>query len=122
MMEGIEHTFNILREAKFPTHVLNDAFHYMDRPSRLLSKKHSVFKAFAHDFSETIFIRDKSGELAVRAVLEKHSIDWEYAKRAKAVALNRQIRRYIPSRIVLEKRLQKLFDACADIHCSTKKA
>jgi hypothetical protein len=122
MMEGIEHTFNILHEAKFPTRVLDDAFHYMDRLLRLLSKKHSAFKAFAHDFSEAIFIRDKSDELAVRAVLEKNGIDWEYAKRAKAAALNRRIRRYIPSRIVLEKRLQTLFDAYADIQCSTKKA
>ncbi|KAJ7908038.1 hypothetical protein B0H13DRAFT_1879040 [Mycena leptocephala] len=80
MMEGIEHTFNILHEAKFPTRVLDDAFHYMDRLLRLLSKNHSAFNAFAHDFSEAIFIRDKSDELAVRAVLEKNSIDWEASK------------------------------------------
>ncbi|KAJ7101731.1 hypothetical protein C8R44DRAFT_887925 [Mycena epipterygia] len=124
-MEGIQHTFNILREAyedqKLPTRVLDDAFHYMDRLLRLLSKKHSAFKAFAHDFSAAIFIRDKSDELAVRAVLEKHGVSWEYAKRAKASALNRRIRRYIPSRNVLLKRLEKLFNAYADIQCSTKK-
>ncbi|KAK6968913.1 hypothetical protein R3P38DRAFT_3244494 [Favolaschia claudopus] len=53
---------------------------------RLLSKKHSVFKAFSHDFSEANFIRDKSDVAAVRAVLEAHGINWEYAKRAKADA------------------------------------
>ncbi|KAJ7141481.1 hypothetical protein C8R44DRAFT_727065 [Mycena epipterygia] len=124
-MEGIQHTFDILREAhehqKLPTRVLDDAFHYMDRLLHLLSKKHSAFNAFAHNFSAAIFIRNKSDELAVRAVLEKHGVSWEYAKRAKAAALNRRIRRYIPSRHILVKRLEKLFDAYADIQCSTKK-
>lgn len=49
------------------TRVLNDAFHFMDRLLRLLSKKHSAFKAFCHDFSEAIFIRDKDDEGAVQA-------------------------------------------------------
>ncbi|KAK7036898.1 hypothetical protein R3P38DRAFT_2376170, partial [Favolaschia claudopus] len=71
-----------------PSRVLDDAFHFMDRLLRLLSKKHSAFKAFSHDFSEAIFIRDKSDVLAVRAVLEAHKINWEYAKRAKGDALN----------------------------------
>ncbi|KAJ7174946.1 hypothetical protein C8R43DRAFT_1201440 [Mycena crocata] len=119
IMEGIQ-TFTALTE-KFPTRVLDDAFHYMDRLLRLLSKKHSAFKAFAHDFSEAIFIRDRSDEQAVRAVLEKHGVDWEYAKRAKSAALNRRIRRYIPRRDVLLKRLEKLFTAYEDIQCSTKK-
>ncbi|KAJ7105168.1 hypothetical protein C8R44DRAFT_745891 [Mycena epipterygia] len=47
-MEGIQHTFNILREAcedqKLPTRVFNDAFHYMNCLLCLLSKKHSAFK------------------------------------------------------------------------------
>jgi hypothetical protein len=85
-----------------------------------LPKKHSAFKAFAHDFSEMIFIRDRSDELAVRAILEKNGVSWEYAKHAKSAALNRRIRRYIPSREVLLKRLQKLFAAYADMECSTK--
>lgn len=122
-MENLENTFSFLGNAeKLPSRVLDDAFHYMDRLLRLLSKKHSAFKAFAHDFSEAIFIRDKSDELAVRAVLEKHGVSWEYAKRAKSSALNRRIRRCIPERTVLLKRLEKLFDAYTDIQCSTKKS
>lgn len=93
----------------------------MDRLLRLLSRKHSAFKAFAHDFSEAIFIRDKSDELAVRAVLEKNGISWEYAKRAKAAALNRRIRRHIPGRKILLKRVEALFTAYANFWCSTKK-
>lgn len=124
-MEGIRQTTAFIEEAmqshKFPSRVLDDAFHFMDRLVRLLSKKHSAFKAFAHDFSETIFIRDRSDELAVRAVLEKHGVDWEYAKRAKASALNRRIRRYIPPRDILSQRLKKLFDAYSDVQCSTSK-
>ncbi|KAK6968922.1 hypothetical protein R3P38DRAFT_2589282, partial [Favolaschia claudopus] len=103
-----------------PTRVLDDAFHFMDRQPRLLSKKHSVFKAFSHDFSEANFIRDKSDVAAVRAVLEAHGINWEYAKRAKADALNRRIRRCIPERTRLLDRLTKLFNAYANIQCSTK--
>ncbi|KAJ7474233.1 hypothetical protein FB451DRAFT_1398222 [Mycena latifolia] len=122
LMEGVGRTFALLQQAdKLPSRVLDDAFHYMDRLLRLLSKKHSAFKAFARDFSEAIFIRDQSDESAVRAVLEKHGVDWEYAKRAKSSTLNRRIRRYIPERTVLLGRLETLFKAYEDIQCSTKK-
>ena len=47
---------------KKPTHVLDDAFHFMDRLLRLLPKIHSAFDSFSHDFSEAIFIRDKDDE------------------------------------------------------------
>ncbi|KAJ6470658.1 hypothetical protein C8R47DRAFT_1148854 [Mycena vitilis] len=125
IMAAIDQTWPILQQAAesetLPTRVLDDAFHYMDRLLRLLSKKHSAFKAFCHDFSEAIFIRDQSDEDAVRAVLEKHGVSWEYAKRAMAPALNRRIRRYIPRRDVLVRRVETLFSAYADIRCSTKK-
>ncbi|KAJ7151286.1 hypothetical protein C8R43DRAFT_951101 [Mycena crocata] len=123
LMANLADTFSVLQNSEaLPTRVLDDAFHFMDRLLRLLSKKHSAFKAFAHDFSEAIFIRDKSDEDAVRAVLEKHGVDWEYAKRAKSKALNQRIRRYIPRRQALLKRLETLFDAYADMQCSTKKS
>ncbi|KAJ6489576.1 hypothetical protein C8R47DRAFT_1124811 [Mycena vitilis] len=123
LMENLNQTFSLLEGSEvLPTRVLDDAFHFMDRLLRLLSKKHSAFKAFAHDFSEAIFIRDESDEAAVRAVLEQYGVDWEYAKRAKSKALNRRIRRYIPRREVLLQRLQKLFDGYADMQCSTKKS
>jgi hypothetical protein len=93
------------------TRILDDAFHYMDRLIRLLSKKHPAFKAFCHDFSQTIFIRDKSDVAAVKAILEKNGVSWEYALRAKADAINRRVRRYIPSRHVLVMRLKALFKA-----------
>lgn len=53
-------------------------------------------------------------------MLEGKGINWEYAKRAKASSLNRRIRRYIPGREVLEKRLRALFDGYKDMQCSTK--
>jgi hypothetical protein len=53
---------NFQNSETLPTRVLDDAFHFMDRLLRLLSKKHSAFKAFSHDFSEAIFIRDRSDE------------------------------------------------------------
>jgi hypothetical protein len=80
---------------KLPSRVLDDVFHFMDRLFRLLPKKHSAFKAFAHDFSEAIFIRDSDDKARVRAALEAKGISWEYAKRAKASVLYRRIRRYI---------------------------
>ncbi|KAJ7914555.1 hypothetical protein B0H13DRAFT_2270697 [Mycena leptocephala] len=64
MVEGLQHAHTLLSAAveseKLPSRVLDDAFRFMDRLLRLLSKKHSAFKAFSHDFSEAIFIRDKS--------------------------------------------------------------
>jgi hypothetical protein len=126
LMEGIEHAHTLLNDAvqseKLPSRVLDDAFHFMDRLLRLLPKKHSAFKAFSHDFSEAIFIRDKSDVLAAQAVLKQHGIDWKYAKRAHAPALNRRIRRLIPERKTLLQRLETLFAAYADIQCSTKKS
>lgn len=104
-----------------PTRVLDDAFHFMDRLLRLLSKKHSAHKAFSHDFSEAIFIRDRDDEKAVQEVLKKHGINWEYAKRGKSSELNRRIRRYIPERDVLVKRLTVLFSGYQDIICSTQR-
>ncbi|KAJ7060122.1 hypothetical protein C8F01DRAFT_1294576 [Mycena amicta] len=68
---------------------------------RLLSKKHPAFKAFCHDFSEAIFIRDKSDVLAVQAVLTAKGAD----------TVNRRVRRYIPPRQILLRRLKLLFDA-----------
>ncbi|KAF9011526.1 hypothetical protein BDZ89DRAFT_1167480 [Hymenopellis radicata] len=123
--EAFEHAQSILRRAaegdsSLSSRVLDDAFHFMDRLLRILSKKHSVFKAFSHDFSEAIFIRDKDDEHAVRSVLEKNGVNWEYAKRAKAGELNRRIRRYIPDRHTLGKRLSALFTGYQDIICSTK--
>ena len=79
---------------KLPSRVLDDVFHFMDQLFRLLPKKHSAFKAFAHDFSEAIFIRDSDDEARVCAILEAKGISWEYAKRAKASAFYRRIRRY----------------------------
>ncbi|CAK5276222.1 unnamed protein product [Mycena citricolor] len=117
---GVRFLNQACNEPDLPSRVLDDALHFMDRLLRLLSKKNSAFKAFAHDFSEAIFIRDQADEAAVRAVLEKYGIDWEYAKRAKASILNRRIRRIIPPRKILVIRLDKLFDAYADLTCSTK--
>jgi hypothetical protein len=47
---------------KKPTHVLDDAFHFMDHLLQLLPKIHSAFDSFSHDFSEAIFICDKDDE------------------------------------------------------------
>lgn len=55
LMENLNESFSLLEGSEvLPTRVLDDAFHFMDRLLRLLSKKHSAFKAFAHDFSEAI--------------------------------------------------------------------
>ncbi|CAK5275411.1 unnamed protein product [Mycena citricolor] len=98
----------------------HDALHFMDRVLRLLSKKNSAYKAFAHDFSEAIFIRDQSDEAAVRAVLEKNGISWDYFKQAKASQLYRRIRRIIPPPHILLPRLDKLFNAYSNLTCSTR--
>ncbi|CAK5264360.1 unnamed protein product [Mycena citricolor] len=106
----------------FSSRVLDDAFHFMDRLIRLLSKKHSAFKHFCWDFSAAIFIRDREDLAKVRAALEKRGINWEYALRAMSDALNRRIRRFIPDRDTLYKRLLILFRSYQDIICSTQKA
>ena len=104
--------------AKKPTRILDDPFHFMDRLLRLLSKMHSAFNSFSHDFSEAIFIRDKDDEAQVRAVLDAKGISWDYAKRAKASSLNRRIRRLIPPREILARRLRLLFDGYKGITCT----
>ncbi|KAJ7911220.1 hypothetical protein B0H13DRAFT_1875973 [Mycena leptocephala] len=101
LLGGVKRTLVLLQSNKLPSRVLDDAFHYMDRLLRLLSKKNSAYKAFARDFSEAIFVRDQTDEINVRKVLDKYGVDWEYAKRAKSTALNPRIRRYIPEPAVL---------------------
>ena len=105
---------------KFPTRVLDDAFHFMDRIFCLLSKKHSAFRAFAHDFSEAIFVRDKDDEAQVRAVLERKGINWDYTQRAHSSSLNRRIRRYIPPRDILVPRLETLFQGYRKFICTAQ--
>ncbi|KAJ7195718.1 hypothetical protein B0H12DRAFT_1169101 [Mycena haematopus] len=126
VIEALRHTQEIIQQPKIGTtlasRVLDDAYHFMDRLLRLLSKKHSIFNEFAHQFSETIFIRDKDDEAKVRAVLEKKNIKWEYAIRAKKSALNQRIRRYIPPPEKLAADLKTLFDSFKDIRDSVDRA
>ncbi|KAF5366509.1 hypothetical protein D9757_012171 [Collybiopsis confluens] len=103
----------------FASRVLDDAFHFMDRLLRTLPKKHSAFKEFSHQFSETIFVRDGDDLRAVKAVLEKKEISWDYVVRAKKSWLNRHIRRYIPPPAKLEADLKLLFDSFQNIVCSS---
>ncbi|CAK5282204.1 unnamed protein product [Mycena citricolor] len=112
---------SIAEAQKYWSRVLDDAFHFMDRLIRLLSKKHSAFKHFCWDFSAAIFIRDHEDLKKVRAAFEARGISWDYALRAMADALNRRIRRFIPDRITLYKRLSILFQSYQDIVCSTQK-
>src|SRR5258707_5771052 len=92
----------------------------MDRIFRLLPKKHTAFHAFAHDFSEAIFLRDRDDEAQVRAVLECKGINWDYARRAHSPSLNRRIRRYIPPRDILVPRLETLFNGYRNIICTAQ--
>ena len=105
---------------KLPTRVLDDAFHFMDRIFRLLPKKHTAFRAFAHDFSEAIFLRDRDDEARVRAVLEHKGINWDYARRAHSPSLNRHIRRYIPPCDILVPRLETLFSGYRNVICTAQ--
>ncbi|KAJ7648836.1 hypothetical protein B0H17DRAFT_1215514 [Mycena rosella] len=101
LLDSVNHAQNILHQPQtaetLASRVLDDAYHFMDRCLRLLSKKHPAYKKFAHLFSESIFIRDGEDEAKVREVLKQKGISWEYAIRAKKAALHRRIRRYIPS-------------------------
>jgi hypothetical protein len=97
---------------------LDDAMHFQDHLLCLLSKKHSAFRSFAHDFSEAVFIRDRDDEAAVCRLFESKGIDWNYAIRAKAGALQRRIRHYIPSPSILFNHLKTLFHAYQDLTCS----
>jgi hypothetical protein len=96
VMEALWHAQEILQQPNtyntLASRVLDDAYHFMDRLLRLLSKKHSVFNEFAYQFSETIFVRDQDDEAKVREVLEKKGISWDYAIRSKKAALNCRIR------------------------------
>ncbi|KAJ7227290.1 hypothetical protein GGX14DRAFT_555855 [Mycena pura] len=119
LRDSIQHAQDILIQPDtaqtYASRVLDDAYHFMDRLLRLLSKKHPAFKEFAHLFSETIFIRDGEDEAQVRAVLERKGIRWEYAIRALKPALHRRIRRYIPAPEKLVRDLLVLFTCFQDI-------
>nr|GAT45421.1 predicted protein [Mycena chlorophos] len=69
LLDAIKHAQDILRQPEsaqtYASRVLDDAYHFMDRLLRLLSKKHPAYKEFAHLFSETIFVRDAEDEANV---------------------------------------------------------
>jgi len=93
----------------------------MDHLLWLLSKAHSAFNQFAHDFSEAIFIRDPDDEAKVRAVLERKGLSWEYYKWAKGLVLNLCIRCYIPKSEILHEHLVMLFKAYMEVYCWIKR-
>ncbi|KIK58696.1 hypothetical protein GYMLUDRAFT_245792 [Collybiopsis luxurians FD-317 M1] len=99
--------------------VFDDTFHFMDRLLRMLPKKHSAFKEFAHQFSETIFVRDAQDYWTVKAVLDQKGISWDFVVRARKPWLNRHICCYIPPPDKLEADLKRLFDSFKNIVCST---
>jgi hypothetical protein len=125
-IEAIRHAQQILSQTgnsdSLASRVLDDAYHFMDRLVRLLSKKHSIFKEFARQFSETIFIRDQEDEANVRAVLEEKGIKLEYAICAKKSALNHRIRRYIPPPEKLAADLEILFNSFKNVCDSVDQA
>ena len=92
----------------------------MDQIFCLLPKKHTAFRAFAHDFSEAIFLRDRGDEARVRAVLEHKGINWDYARRAHSPSLNRRIWRYIPPRDILVPRLETLVNGYRNVICTAQ--
>ncbi|KAJ7435705.1 hypothetical protein B0H11DRAFT_2256944 [Mycena galericulata] len=93
LFESIQHAQNILHQPRtaetLASRVLDDAYHFMDRLLRLISKQHPAYKEFAHLFRETIFIRHGEDEANG--------------------AINRRVRRYIPSPEKLVKDLLLLF-------------
>ncbi|KAL0564248.1 hypothetical protein V5O48_017803 [Marasmius crinis-equi] len=91
----------------------------MDRLLKTLPKKHSAFKEFAHQFSETIFVQDAVDVKAVKAVIEKKGLSWDYIVYSKKPWLNQHVRRYIPPPERLEADLRKLFNSFRNIICST---
>ncbi|KAG7093302.1 hypothetical protein E1B28_006984 [Marasmius oreades] len=101
------------------TRVLDDAFHFMDRLLKTLSKKHTAFKEFAHQLSETIFVRDAEDLKRVKEFLDTKGIPWDYVVRAKKTWLNRHVRRYIPPPEKLGADLTRLFEGFKNIACSS---
>ncbi|KAG6818808.1 hypothetical protein H0H93_001463 [Arthromyces matolae] len=102
----------------FPSRVLEDLWHVQDRLLRLLSKKHSGFKAFARAFSETLLVRDEDDVAAVAAVYEQRGYNWESALRSNADKIRRRIRRYCPPPERLVPDLIKLFSSWKNVQCS----
>jgi hypothetical protein len=60
--------------------------------SNCSQKKHSVFKDFAHQLSEAIFVRAQDDEDSVQAVIEKKGRKWSYMLCAHSAALHKRIR------------------------------
>ncbi|KAF9059130.1 hypothetical protein BDP27DRAFT_1431786 [Rhodocollybia butyracea] len=108
-----------LDSSTFPSRVFDDAFHFMDRLLRTLPKKHSAFKEFSHQFSETIFICDVQDTKAVKAVLEEKGMSWNFVIHSRKPWINCHIRRYVPEPSKLEADLGKLFNSFKNVVCST---
>lgn len=86
----------------------------------LLPKKHTAFCAFAHDFSEAIFLWDRDDEARVWAILEHKGINWNYAWRAHSPSLNWCIQWYILPHDILVPHLETLFSGYRNVICTAQ--
>ncbi|KAF8994516.1 hypothetical protein BDZ89DRAFT_1179623 [Hymenopellis radicata] len=103
-----------------PTRLLDDLYHYQNRLLRILSKKHSAFKEFSHQFSRAVWLIHRDDLKAVQTVYEKRGMKWSFALRVHAAKLRKRIRRCIPPPDVLVPRLKLLFNAWQDVACAVQ--
>jgi hypothetical protein len=127
--EAINHGQNILRiieQSNDPnviasSHVLGNAFHFMDCLLHCLPTNHPAYNEFAHWFSEAIFLWDASDEAAVQAVIEKKGGSWNFMKWQHSSAINKQIHWLIPDHETLTNTcVSTCFTSFKDIHWLTK--
>ncbi|SGY57025.1 BQ5605_C006g04211 [Microbotryum silenes-dioicae] len=69
-----------LQQAKTAVRILIDLWHFFDRI--YVSKKHGAAKAFAHAFSDAVFIPNADDRLLMEARLAKLGMTWEEAVRS----------------------------------------
>jgi hypothetical protein len=105
----------------YPSRILGDVFHEIDRIGRTLSKKHSLHHAFNKAFSDTMLVPDKGDYEKVNSFLTKKALKWDNVRRSHDDWLWKRVRRYIPEKALLHHILEEFFNAWGNIRCTVRK-
>jgi hypothetical protein len=103
----------------YPSRILADVFHEMDKVGRTISKKHSLHHRFATAFSDTMLVPDKNDKAKVEEYLNKKGMNWDQVRRSSPGWLWKRVRRYIPEKSLLHRILKEFFDCWGPIKCTT---
>jgi len=102
----------------YPSRILADVFHEMQKVCRTISRKHSLNRKFAVAFSDTLLVPSKSDKANLIALLAMSNKKWDVERLKRPGWIWARVRRFIPAKDLLHKILTEFFQAWASVKCT----